>query len=403
MADNRRPSQNPNQAARTALAQTSTKDFSHKAAKFEEQFNKLIPHQIKRSQILTGERVVGLLVNLWMQNESVRECPASTVINAAALACAVGLEFNNALGQSYIIPYNISRKVGGQWTKRKEATWQAGYRGLLTLAQRSEKVEVPYANIVMPEDDFDYELGTNEFLRHKPAARDPKANIIRDFTHAYFYMKMRTGYYSFHVMDREDVLAIRDKSAQAVFDDNGNPKPDSPWNKFPIEMIRKTPTKQHLKYADLTSHLAMALGADDQAEAGVQQDQVIEWKDFSAADMDEETKGYVQGAGEPERTQSHPQQQQSEAAHGDVQGPGEPQNLWEGEEVAGKSAKPKLPAVSADSMLGPFDDSMFSQQEMDWMLEQAKRKKLAINRGQLCGYIGRWEKTKGELFDELGN
>ncbi len=399
-SSNRNPSQNPTERGKAITTAISTKTFSEKAVKFEEQFNRLIPHAIRRSQLLTGQRVVGLLVNLWMQSESVRECLPSTILNAAALACAVGLEFNNALGQSYIIPYEISRKIGGQWIKRKEATWQAGYRGLLTLAQRSDKVEVPYAQLVMPDDFFDYEHGTSEFLRNKPAQRDPHANIADEFTHAYFYVKMRSGYYSFHVMAREDVLAIRDKSAQSVFDDEGNPKPSSPWNKFAGEMIRKTPTKQHLKYLDLTSHLSMATGLDDQAEAGAAQDVVIDWKDYSTEDVDNDKKPQTQGygPGESKQTAKQPDGQTARQPNGQQPEQSEPQpagplpGMFE-EEPPHDDTR----SMTADDTKGPFSNDMFYPEEYESLFEDAKRNGHCQNKAQFGALGGRWNATKGEF------
>lgn len=379
--NNRRPSQNPTEKTK---AVATTKEFAVVAAKFEEQFDKLLPLQIKRQSIMTGPRVTGLLVNLWMTNEDIRECPPSTIFNAVAQACAVGLEFNSALGQSYIIPYKNWKN-----NHRKEAQWQAGYRGLLTLAQRSEKVESPYAQFVMPEDDFEFEYGTSQFLRHKPAPRNQSRNVNQEildkFIYAYFYVKMRAGGYTFHVMDREDVLAIRNSSSQGVFDDNGKPKPHSPWNKFAPEMIRKTPTKQHLKYLDLTPHLSMATGLDDQAEAGARQDNFIDWKDYSAEDVDNQTKGYTPGAGDGPKGNNGQQQ--------DEQGDGQ-------ESENGPVSVD--PDAATDDTKGPFEQWMFgSSESFEQLIALAKQNGHVQNQAQFIGLMGRFDGTKGEFVKML--
>lgn len=388
MNDNRQASRNPTNPAQRAVVGASTVSaFSQKVVKFEEQFKKLIPTTLQRSQILTGQRVVGLLVNLFMTNDDIRECKPSSILNAAGLACTVGLEFNNSLGQSAIIPYNNSKNVNGQWIKTKEAQWQMMYRGGITLAMRSGVVASITSEVVVRQDDFEYEYGTKAFLRHKPAERyEGGVEFHRDWKSAYCLIAFKDGHQAFRVMDRQQIEDVRDKASK------GFDKDSSPWVKYEEEMVRKTVTKSELKYLDLTGQASMAAGLDDQAEAGASQDQVIEWKDYSAEDVDEEKKGYVPGTGEGQKASTAPAAPPPAAKPTGTNEP--PQTLWAQQEAA---------AAPTAADYGPFTEDAFSTEDLDWMLAQAKKgKQLNVtNRATLIGYIGRYEGPRQQLIDEL--
>jgi recombination protein RecT len=244
----RNPTQQPTESASMSTA-LSTRQFSETANKFESQFGKLIPDTLKANQIITSKRIVALLVHQWATDEKIRLCKPSSILNAAGIACSVGLEFNNPLGQSAIIPYDNRRQVDGQWKTVKEAQWQLMYRGGITLALRSGKVAHVSAEVVTKHDEFDYHYGTNAKLVHIPAKRFGREDFDfeADWWCAYCLIDFKDGSNAhFRVMDRLQIEEIRDKAAK------GTDKDSSPWNRYLEEMIRKTVVKSELKYLDLT-------------------------------------------------------------------------------------------------------------------------------------------------------
>jgi phage RecT family recombinase len=336
------------------VAALSTRDFSSKALKFEEQFGRLIPNTIRKTEILTASRVVGLLVNLYASNEDIRKCKPSTILNSAGLACAVGLEFNNALGQSAIIPY------------KDVASWQPMYRGLITLASRSGRVHDVTAHVVMEQDYFEYRYGIQPELHHKPAFRwNEGFDLERDWRYAYSLVRFKDGPAAFLVMDRSEVERVKTTSSRATSE-------FAPWKVHLEEMIRKTPIKRHLKMLDLTAHANMAVGLDDAAQEGEKQDVVLDWKDYSTEDLDEPLKGYTAGAGEKEK-------------------PAEPDD-----------AMPK-PGGAVRSTLGPFTEDDFSEEEFDWLLRQFKAYGHGQTKAQLLGFAGTWRETKDALMEYLSH
>jgi recombination protein RecT len=285
------------------------------------------------------------------------------------LAASLGLEFNNALGQGYLIPY------------KGVCTFQPGYRGLITLALRSGRVHDVSAQMVLHQDNFEFEYGTNEFLRHRPARRGMDVNPEKDWDCAYALVRYKEGPTSFLVLDRAEIERVRNQSSQSW--QHGR----SPWQTNFEEMVRKTPTKRHLKYCDLSAHLSQAVGMDDQAEAGMAQDNIIDWGDYRdlTPGVEHEPKvvrGYTPGA-------DAPQQEVNGQAKGDD---GPPETLWSDNE-AGSGA--------ADDTLGPFTQDMFSPKEWEAALRNFEAAGLGKTAAQLGAYFGRSTKKKGEALREL--
>ena len=370
---NRNPSGNATE--RGVAGALTTKGFAASAAKFEEQFARLIPTQLKKSDILSGKRVVGLLINSFMNNDDLRLCRPSSILNAAGLACAVGLEFNNSLGQSAIIPYNSEKK------SNRDASWQMMYRGAITLAMRSEKVAVMQADVVMEQDEFDFEYGSRAFLRHKPADRFQRNfDLDSEWRKAYCFVRFKDGAESFRVLDRDQIELIRNQSSQAT-------SSKAPWNvkAFKEEMIRKTPVKQHAKYMDLTQHLNMAVGLDDQSEAGASQDIVLDWKDYSAEDIDHEKKTQTQGAGE---SKPHGGQPQAQTGNGGDKPTQSSETLW-----------PEDDPQSDDR--GPFTEASFTPQEFESLLTDFKAGGFGQTKAQFVAHLSKWRDSKVALIHQI--
>jgi recombination protein RecT len=393
MADNRNPSRNQTERAKPGVTGAlTTRDFSQKVAKFEEQFARLIPNQLKKTDILTAKRVAGLLVNAFSQSEELRACRPSTILNAAGLACAVGLEFNNSLGQSAIIPYDNNKKVGGQWVTLKEAQWQMMYRGGITLALRSGQVAHVTAEAVMENDEFDYQYGSKAFLMHRPAERWGRDfKLEENWRKAYCFVRFKDGGEHFRVMDRQQIEDIRDKSSK------GKDNERMPWKTWLEEMIRKTPTKNEMKYLDLTPQLAMAVGLDDAAEAGASQDQVIDWKDYSAEDIDHETKPQTQGVGESQPHGGKQQQTPSNGGNGnDGSEPEPPPTLWPEQQPDEGSRKTVSGATT-----GPFHEESFSAADFESLLNDFKNNGFGSTKAQFIAFLSKWPKTAQDLVNHV--
>ncbi len=191
------------------------------------------------------EFMIRLAVTALNQTPELQNCSMVSIVNSVMLAAQLRLEVNTSLGHAWLIPY------------KKCCTFQPGYRGLIELAHRSNEVHDVGAHVVYQRDTFEIEYGDNPRCLHRPAMRDRG-----DWIGAYAHIRYKDGPPSTLFMPREEIEEIRDKCSQSVNSDF------SPWKKFASEMIRKTPTKRHLKYCRLTiQDLARAVGLDDEADA----------------------------------------------------------------------------------------------------------------------------------------
>lgn len=197
--------------------------------------------------VITQERFSTIVVTALNTNPKLRECTPMSFVGAMMTAAQLGCEVNTPLGQAYLIP---------RWNSKKNSTecqFQLGYKGLIDLAYRSGEVSTIAAHVVYENDEFEYELGLEPVLKHKPA----KSNR-GDPAYVYATFHTKDGGYGFEVMSMEDVREHARKFSDAV--KNGK---FSPWTTNFEEMAKKTVLKRVLKYAPMKTDFARALAADE--------------------------------------------------------------------------------------------------------------------------------------------
>ena len=207
---------------------------------------KLMRGEIKKAlpSVLTPERFTRMVLSAVSSSPDLAACETKSFLAAMMQAAQLGLEPNTPLGQAYIIPY----KDHGV----PKAQFQIGYKGLIDLAYRSGQVSIIDAQVVYENDDFDYELGLEPKLKHRPALTNRGKPIL-------YYAMFRTkdGGFGFQVMSYDDCLAHARKYSKAY---NGG---FSPWTTNFDEMAKKTVLKKALKYAPLKSDFLRGLSADE--------------------------------------------------------------------------------------------------------------------------------------------
>ena len=223
-----------NVPAQQQAPQMTMKDWINKS---EKQIAKALPSAI------TPERFARMATTAVTMNPDLGRCTPASFIGALLQAAALGLEPNTPLGQAYLIPYN-NYKTGA-----KEAQFQIGYRGMIELAHRSGEFQSIEAHIVYENDEFEYELGLEPKLRHKPAMRNRG-----DIVWVYAVYKLKSGGYGFEVMSKADIDEHRRKYSKAK---------SSPWDTAWEGMAKKTVIKQALKYAPLKSEFVKAMTNED--------------------------------------------------------------------------------------------------------------------------------------------
>lgn len=209
---------------------------------YEKEFAKALP------SVLTPERFTRMALTAMTTTPKLARCTPSSFMAAMLSAAQLGLEPNTPLGQAYLIPFENKR------TGTVTCQFQIGYKGLLDLAYRSEMFKNIDAQVVYENDVFEYELGLEPKLVHKPAMSNRGEPVWY-----YGVYHLITGGNGFVVMSREDIEKHRNKYSFA------HQKGDSPWNSNFDEMAKKTVLKKLLKYAPMKSDFVRGIAKDETA------------------------------------------------------------------------------------------------------------------------------------------
>lgn len=207
---------------------------------------KVLPDNLK------PERLIRQTLTLAAREPKILQCSQISILTALVQAAELHLELAGPLGQAYLVP---------RWNSKNrcnEATFQVGYRGLITLAYRSEKVTSFQIRTVYEKDEFDIELGVHPRIHHKPFL-DGDPGVGRCY---YCVSHLVKEGYELEVMSRCQIDAHRDRYAK------GYEKDYSPWQSAYDAMAGKTVAKRLAKRLPLSVQFATAAELDDSHERG---------------------------------------------------------------------------------------------------------------------------------------
>jgi recombination protein RecT len=176
-------------------------------ALFEQQLAPLAPHFAEvLGRTMPPERLIRTIVVSVERLPKLLDCDRQSLFNAAMSAAVLGLEVDGVTGQAYLIPF------------KGRAQLVIGYKGYNTLAARSG-ITITGA-VVREGDEFDYELGSASYIRHRPKAGPSKdRRIIAAWACAQSMERPAVPM----VMGIDELLAVKAKSPGAA-------RSDSPWN-----------------------------------------------------------------------------------------------------------------------------------------------------------------------------
>lgn len=202
---------------------------------------------------MVSERLIRYVLTCAQQKPKLLACSPASMYRAVLQCAHLGLEPDDNMGWIYLIP-RFNKHSGSL-----EVNVQLGYKGLMTLARRSDLVTVIEAHEVLPSDKFDYQHGTDQYLHHKPAHIG-----IEELVFVWALARIRgESHPQFQVIDRDAVEVARARS--------GTPE-EGPWMNQYAAMARKTVLIQLCKYLPQSTELATAVSLDERAQAGIPQD-----------------------------------------------------------------------------------------------------------------------------------
>jgi recombination protein RecT len=220
-------------------------------------------------RFITPEKMIRVAITAISRTPKLLECDQVSLLGAIMTSAQLGLMPDGVLGEAYLIPYNNNR-LG-----KMECQFLIGYRGYCALALRSGQVKSIQARAVKQGDQFDYELGLEPKLTHKPL------NPEGDITHFYAVIELMTGGRLFEVMTVREVNFIRDKSANYAY---ARDKSKTVWAQYYEEMGKKTVIRRLIKLAPLSPEINKAVGLDELADVGKNQLNGAELLDIPGAE-----------------------------------------------------------------------------------------------------------------------
>ena len=201
---------------------------------------------------MTSDRLARIALTEIRKVPTLAKCDQTSFLGAIMQCAQLGLEPGGALGHAYLLPFE-NRKKG-----ITEVQFIVGYRGMIDLARRSGQIVSLTARTVHENDEFSYQYGLSEDLKHVPATGERGA-----LQYVYAVAKLKDGGVQFEVMSRSDVDKVRAQSKAGNY---------GPWQTHYDEMAKKTVIRRLFKYLPVSIELATAVTMDEKADAGVDQD-----------------------------------------------------------------------------------------------------------------------------------
>lgn len=212
--------------------------FRSDLTRMEQQFAAALPEHIPPA------RFTRVVMTAIQNNPDLLRCSRQSLFNSCMRAAQDGLLPDGREGA--IVPFDSERGAN-------TASWLPMIAGLRKKARNSGELSDWYAEVVRDGDEFDYQLGDNPFIFHRPA----KASTGREaITHAYSIAVLKDGTKSREVLTIGQIEEIRKKFARSK---------KGPWNDpvtYP-EMCRKTVARRHSKSLPMSSDLDTLLRRDD--------------------------------------------------------------------------------------------------------------------------------------------
>jgi len=206
---------------------------------------------------LTPERLIRLVLSAASRTPKLLECTPESLLLSTLQAASLGLEPNTPLGLCYLIPRYNGR------TRKMEATFLVGYRGLVRLAAQSGEVKSFQAFAVYANDVFEVEFGLEPKLVHRPNFKSDPGELIA----VYAVAQMTGDAVAYDVMRRAEIDRIRDLHAAK----DRNDKVTGPWVSDYVEMAKKTVIRRLAKTLPLVterSGFQKAVEMESRSEAG---------------------------------------------------------------------------------------------------------------------------------------
>lgn len=192
---------------------------------------------------MNPDRMARIALTTIRTNPKLLEASIPSLLGAVMQAAQLGLE-PGLIGHCYLVPFRNGK------TGQTDVQFIIGYKGMIDLARRSGQIENIYAHAVYSHDEFDYELGLEPKLKHKPYMEGDRGEFIGAYAVAHF----KDGGYQFEFMPKSEIDKRRKRSKAA---NNG------PWVTDFEEMAKKTVIRHMWKYLPISIEIQQQAMQDE--------------------------------------------------------------------------------------------------------------------------------------------
>lgn len=200
------------------------------------------------------ERFKRVVLTAVQQNPKLATADRPTLFTSAMKAAQDGLLPDGREGA--LVIYNTKIKENGAEKWIDAVQWMPMVAGLRKKVRNSGEIATWDAHVVYEKDAFEFELGDDPYIKHKPFMGGERGKIVA----AYSVATLKSGEKSREVMPIDEIMAIWKKSSKAK-DKEGNPT--GPWRDHLGEMCRKTVARRHSKVLPMNTDLDDLIRRDD--------------------------------------------------------------------------------------------------------------------------------------------
>jgi len=206
-----------------------------------------------------GARFLRIAYTVMSRRPDLYECTPRSMFGALMICGQMGLEPDDTRGLAYLVPF-ANRK-----NNTKEVTLIPGYKGLIELATRSERVTFVIARVVYVKDIFQYQYGGGEgqkdwYIHQKTEELEPGA-----LRFAYAKAVYPNGQEQIVVLNRREVMERKERSSAAKY-------PGTPWDTDEAAMWRKSAVRELATFLPSNAkEMHTMVGMEDKADAGIGQ------------------------------------------------------------------------------------------------------------------------------------
>jgi len=142
------------------------KQFITNLVKYEDIISDLLGNKYG----ITSQEFIAKTENAIKKNPDLLKCTPSSLFGSILYFAEIGLPFNSPEGFGYILPYTDRKTL--------QATPIIGYKGLIEIAYRNERMKSIRVQAVYEHDEFSYEYGTSDYIKHTPRIIGDRGSLI---------------------------------------------------------------------------------------------------------------------------------------------------------------------------------------------------------------------------------